>query len=131
MFKVGESVLANGYPGVVETVHAHDSGLMTGMIDVRFDGGQGSVCVDASDVLPGEVWLQICKMAASDLRKARKEGSILISDTKHGSVELRYVGAEKSFEIHKLGLDARHIMTIRADKKAAEKLAPIYRIEVG
>jgi hypothetical protein len=131
MFKVGDSVLVNGYPGVVATVHAHDNGVMAGMIDVRFDHGQGSVCVDASDALPGEVWLQICKMAASDLRKARKEGSILISDTKHGSVELRYVFTEKSFEIHKLGIDARHIMTIEANKKAPEKLAPIYRIEVG
>lgn len=39
------------------------------------------------------------KFAASDMRKARKEGSIMIAQTKRGTVELTYNPLNRSYRV--------------------------------
>jgi hypothetical protein len=115
--KTGDSVVVNGYKGSVERVHAHG-------VDVRL--ASGSVCVDASDVQPGSVWDVMCKAAQSDMRKARKEGSILICQTRRGTVELAYV--DSGYEI---SAEGRGIGRASTAKLAVEMIAPLYQVEIA
>lgn len=118
MFKVGDSVVANHFPGTVTAVLAH------GGIAVRLASGE--IELDVSDVLPGEVWPQLVKMGESDARKARKEGSILIAGTCCGTVDLRYSATEKRFE----GMvEGRCVVSARTVRAAGLQLASLYQIE--
>ena len=41
MFKVGDKVIANGYPGIIKKVHTD---IRRGMIDVRLKSGDITIC---------------------------------------------------------------------------------------
>lgn len=115
--KSGDSVVVNGYKGSVERVHAQG-------VDVRL--ASGGVCVDPSAVQPGSVWDVMCKAAQSDMRKARKEGSILICQTRRGTVALTY--SERAYEI---SVDGRGIGRASTAKLAVEMIAPLYQVEIA
>jgi hypothetical protein len=124
-YKVGDSVIANGYPGTVTAVTAN------GMIEVRL--ASGGVCLDPNDALsvqPGSIWTELCKMAESDLRAARKLGSILICQTRRGTVELAYYANAKRFEAHTMGPDSRFVASGTA-KEMVERIASLYQIVAG
>jgi len=119
-YKVGDSVVCNGYPNKVIAVTSY------GMIEVRSEHGDG--CVDPNDELtvqPGIVWEHMCAAAKSDMRKARKEGSILIAQTRRGTVELAYV--DGGYEIRADGRDLGRASTA---KLAVEMIAPLYQITI-
>lgn len=121
-YTVGDSVVCNGYLGTVSALTDY------GMIEV------GGVCVDPNDTLtvqPGFVWDVMCKAAQSDMRKARKEGSILIADTRRGLVELRYNAPLKSYEVRTQGVDSRFIMSASTVKSATQVLASLNQVEVA
>jgi len=126
-YTVGDKVVCHGHLGTVIELHAHNG------ISVRLE--RGEVEVDADDVLPGEVWPQLVKMGESDARKARKEGSILIAQTSRGTVDLRYVVAEKRFEgtiADELNPRAGHcVVNARTIKECGLQLATLYRVEVA
>jgi hypothetical protein len=113
--KQGDSVVVHGYPGSVERVHAQG-------VDVRL--ASGGVCVDPSDVQPGSVWEIMCDCARADMRKARKEGSILICETRRGTVELTYT--DRAYEI---SAEGRCIGRATA-KNAVEMIAPLYQVVI-
>ncbi len=46
-----------------------------------------------------ELKAQLIKYAQSDIRKAKKEGEILIARTQKGLVTLRYMSSTKTYEI--------------------------------
>lgn len=118
---VGDSVIANGYLGTVTAVLEH------GGIAVRLE--RGEIEIDGSDVLPGSLWPQLCKMGESDARKARKEGSILIAQTSRGTVDLRYSATDKRFEGTCEG--GRCVVNARTIKAAGVQLASLYRVEMS
>lgn len=120
---VGDSVVANGYPGTVTAVLEH------GGIAVRLASGE--IEIDASDVLPGSVWPMLVKMGESDARKARKEGSILIAQTSRGTVDLRYSATEKRFEGTVAEGHGRCVVNARTVKEAGLQLASLYRVEMS
>lgn len=127
MYKVGDSVVAHGHLGTVIEVHAHNG------ISVKLASGE--IEIAASDTLPGSVWPQLVKMGEHDARKARKEGSILIAQTCRGTVDLRYIAAERRFEgtiADELNPCAGHcVVNARTNKECAVQLASLYRVEVG
>jgi len=121
-YEVGDSVVCNGFPGTVSALTDY------GMIEVRL--ANGGVCVDPSDKLAvqsGAVWAELCKMAKSDLRRARKEGSILMCETRLGTVELAYYETSKRFEAHTMGLDSRFVASGTA-KEMVERIASLYQV---
>ena len=114
--QVGDSVVCNGYQGTVTALTDY------GMVEVRL--ASGGVCVDPSDVQPGSVWQIMAKCAQSDMRKARKEGSILICQTRRGTVELTY--SDRAYEI---SVDGRCVGRATA-KNAVEMIAPLYQVVI-
>lgn len=117
--------MCNGHPGTVSKLTDY------GMIEVRTESG--GVCVDPNDELtvqPGEIWAQMCKFAESDMRKARKEGSILIAQTRRGTVELTYHAPGRRYEVHTWGLDARFVCCGTA-KDVVARIASLYQIGVA
>jgi hypothetical protein len=125
MLKVGDSVVCNGFQGTVSAFTAN------GMIEVRL--ASGAVCVDPSDALtvqPGSVWEHMQKAAQSDMRKARKEGSILICDTRYGTVELTYIAASRKYEAFTMGPASRFIASGKS-ADVVERLASVYQVTLG
>lgn len=125
MYSVGDSVVANGYKGTVTAVTAN------AMIEVRL--ASGTICVDPNDaqtVQPGAVWEHMIGAAQSDMRKARKEGSILICDTRYGAVELTYTAASRTYEALTMGPGSRFVACGKASE-VAEKLASVYQVVLG
>jgi hypothetical protein len=116
--KVGDSVVCNGHLGTISAVTDY------GMVEVQLEGG--TVCVDPSDLQPGSVWDVMVKCARSDMRLARKEGSILIAQTRRGTVELTY--SERAYEIN---VDGRGVGRASTVKAAEAMIAPLYQVEIG
>lgn len=117
-YKIGDSVIGNGYPGTIIAIHAHG-------IDVRL--ASGVVCLDPADgqsVQPHSIWPLLLKIAASDLKRARKEGSILIAETRRNTVELTYDAAAKQYECQTC---EGHFVFKAAAKQATEHLASLYQ----
>lgn len=79
-----------------------------------------------------ELWPQLCKMAESDMRRARKEGSILICNTRRGTVELRYVSGRR-YELRTLGAESvlagdSPCIALGAAAAVRDSLAALYAI---
>lgn len=111
----GDTVVVNGHKGTVECVHAQG-------VDVRL--ASGGVCVDPGDVQPGMVWDIMCAAARADMRRARKEGSILICQTRRGTVELSY--RDRGYELRADGRDIGRA----SSKHAVEMIAPLYQVTI-
>jgi hypothetical protein len=117
MYKVGDKVVLNGFRGVIGKVC---DGQLSGMVEV------GGACVSAADVQPIEVWAHMVSAAKSDMRKARKEGSILIAQTRRGLVELTYDASTREYLATHEG---RHVASGPAHAMP-ERLASVYQVEI-
>lgn len=122
MFKVGDSVIKSGYLGTVTAVGEH------GAVCVRTAGGEGET--DASDLLPGNLWPELVKMGMSDVRKARKEGAILVTETRRGLIELSYDAATKRYEGRTQDGHGFCVVNAATQKQAAEQMASLYNVQV-
>lgn len=116
--QVGDKVVCNGYQGTVTALTDY------GMVEVRLE--RGSVCVDPSDVQPGTVWDLMCDCACADMRTARNEGSILITETRRGTVDLTYGGDG----VYSIRADGRDIGRASTAKTAVAMLAPLYQVVI-
>lgn len=73
--------------------------------------------------------IAIDKIAQADMRRARKEGSILIAQTKFGTVELAYHKENRSYSIRSQGDGERRIaMKNLAASGCATRLSGVYDI---
>lgn len=76
-----------------------------------------------------EIREALYKFAKSDMRTARKEGEIFITDTKRGLVALSYDRDAKTYRVDTQGMDSECLIKNAKAGEAVYAIADLYCVE--